>query len=522
MKDPTCRTKLVFFVTSISIVVISPSAFALKDSVKLPAISGASPERPPVRGSVRDLRSHISAAEGDRSSLPPIQDKSESDAEDDVERPLPPETEMVSSIPGPDDFTDGASSSVVDKVISNVQMSVAQFRAFLNLLPSAVIVADRKGGISIVNDAATRFFGYSIREMEGFSGATVLRGHETRGMQVTALMPPEIGFVHHRFMASRLDSGEQRISRIPRPVVAKIRRNSTQYPIDHRHLSRARQKFSERMYLRSLYTQDDFMTAENTQFTPQEGFKYISALMSLGELKLGGEPYYIAFFDTSVMDRRRASVATKIAADAVGDASALSHITRGDSETFSKIFPDVVMIIVDIVGSTLKIIDQPVRTIFRDLNALFADFDATLVRYSEAVKVKTTGDGYILGVGLTCTEAVCTSLAERTLAAVNLAQELVVVAQRHSLCGHAITVRVGAHLGPVMGGILGTTKKTFDVLGSTVSLAARMESTGVPGKVQISKEVWAALGDTDKAKFARHLNPAIRPTEYTGETYLSK
>lgn len=429
----------------------------------------------------------------------------------------------VVSVPGPDEtFSEAASSVIVDQLISSVNMSVPQFRAFLNLLPSAVVVAGRAGKIALVNDAATRFFGYSIREMEGFLGATALDGAAVRGMQVTALMPPEIGFVHHRFMQTRQDSGEQRISRIPRPVVVKIRRDPFKDPIDHRKFSEDRKKFSELMYVKSWYTQDEFMTAENKEFTPQEGFKYISASMSLGEIKLGGEPFYVAFFDTSIMDRRRASVATRIAADVVGDAGALSHLTRGESDTFSKMFPNVVMIMVDIVGSTAKIKDQPVQEIFRDLNSLFGDFDQIVSRYPEAVKVKTTGDGYILGVGLTCTGAECPSLEERAMASVKLAGELAGAAKRHTLCGHPVEVRVGAHLGPVMGGILGSTKKVFDVLGSTVSIAARMESTGVPGKVQISKELRAALSAAEKLKFDRHENTAIRSSEYTGETYLSK
>ncbi|EPX58035.1 adenylate cyclase [Cystobacter fuscus DSM 2262] len=49
------------------------------------------------------------------------------------------------------------------------------------------------------------------------------------------------------------------------------------------------------------------------------------------------------------------------------------------------------------------------------------------------------------------------------------------------------------HVGPVVAGILGTQKFTYDLWGDTVNTASRMESHGVPGRVQVTESTWLAL-----------------------------
>ena len=56
-------------------------------------------------------------------------------------------------------------------------------------------------------------------------------------------------------------------------------------------------------------------------------------------------------------------------------------------------------------------------------------------------------------------------------------------------------VRVGIAIGPVMAGVIGTDKFSYDVWGDTVNLASRLESHGLPGKIQVSCAVREALGE---------------------------
>jgi adenylate cyclase len=58
-----------------------------------------------------------------------------------------------------------------------------------------------------------------------------------------------------------------------------------------------------------------------------------------------------------------------------------------------------------------------------------------------------------------------------------------------------IAFRIGIHCGPVVAGVIGTKKFIYDVWGDTVNLASRMESQGVPGRIQVSHAVMERLGD---------------------------
>ena len=56
-----------------------------------------------------------------------------------------------------------------------------------------------------------------------------------------------------------------------------------------------------------------------------------------------------------------------------------------------------------------------------------------------------------------------------------------------------IRFRIGIHCGPVVAGVIGTKKFIYDIWGDTVNLASRMESLGVPGRVQVTHAVMERL-----------------------------
>ena len=57
-----------------------------------------------------------------------------------------------------------------------------------------------------------------------------------------------------------------------------------------------------------------------------------------------------------------------------------------------------------------------------------------------------------------------------------------------------LQIRIGMASGPVMAGVIGTDRFSYDVWGETVNLASRLESHGLPGQVHVSGEVKRALG----------------------------
>jgi adenylate cyclase len=61
--------------------------------------------------------------------------------------------------------------------------------------------------------------------------------------------------------------------------------------------------------------------------------------------------------------------------------------------------------------------------------------------------------------------------------------------------GRRVPVRMGISSGPVVAGVVGTRKFFYDVWGDAVNVAARMETTGVAGKIQISQSAYERLKD---------------------------
>lgn len=121
------------------------------------------------------------------------------------------------------------------------------------------------------------------------------------------------------------------------------------------------------------------------------------------------------------------------------------------------------------------------------LNSVFTAFDE-LVDKHRLEKIKTTGDGYMVVSGVPVErEDHAQALAVFAL------DMLTVAASLRDQHGDAVPIRIGIASGPLVAGVVGKRKFFYDVWGDAVNVASRMESTGVPGRIQISKEVFDLL-----------------------------
>jgi adenylate cyclase len=90
-----------------------------------------------------------------------------------------------------------------------------------------------------------------------------------------------------------------------------------------------------------------------------------------------------------------------------------------------------------------------------------------------------------------------TPSADHAKAALELARDILLAVgnvQPHG--APALEVRIGLASGAVMAGVIGQRRILFDLWGDTVNLAARMESSGVPGRIQVAPATRDLLGDT--------------------------
>jgi class 3 adenylate cyclase len=162
---------------------------------------------------------------------------------------------------------------------------------------------------------------------------------------------------------------------------------------------------------------------------------------------------------------------------------------REDPSALAEAFDEVSVLFGDLVGFTNLAATMPATELVQMLDGLFSRFDELAGRYG-VEKVKTIGDSYMVVGG--CPER-SADHAERT-AAMGLAMvaELRCFAAERGL---PLELRVGMHTGPVVAGVIGTRRFSFDLWGDTVNTASRMEQHGVPGRVQISAAARVVLAD---------------------------
>ncbi len=168
-------------------------------------------------------------------------------------------------------------------------------------------------------------------------------------------------------------------------------------------------------------------------------------------------------------------------------ASIVDRIKQGEGSVADRIEPATVMFI-DIVGFTKMSAVMPPEQVVRFLNDLFSELDAMTAKRG-LEKIKTIGDAYMVGSG------VPEGRPDHADAAAWLALEIRdLVKSLETPDGNHLDVRIGIHTGPVVAGVIGVTKLSYDLWGDTVNTASRMESHGEPGVIQVSEATYQALG----------------------------
>jgi adenylate cyclase len=152
-------------------------------------------------------------------------------------------------------------------------------------------------------------------------------------------------------------------------------------------------------------------------------------------------------------------------------------------------YDDVSVLFADLAGSTARASEMPPADFVRFLNGLFSIFD-DLVQQCGLEKIKTSGDGYmVVGGAPVARPDHAAALARLALAMRDATQAL------RDPSGHPVPVRIGLASGPVVAGVIGTRKFFYDVWGDAVNVASRMETTGLPGMIQVSDDIYRRLKD---------------------------
>lgn len=144
--------------------------------------------------------------------------------------------------------------------------------------------------------------------------------------------------------------------------------------------------------------------------------------------------------------------------------------------------------------STLSSKMKP-NELVHELNEIFKYFDGIVDEYG-LEKLKIIGDSYMAGGGFPDESP---DHALNVVKTALMMQEYITERNRNSL--YKWPMRVGVHSGNVVAGVIGKNKMTYDVWGTTVNIANRMESNGRPGKVNVSSATYSLIKEHYNCEF---------------------
>jgi len=160
---------------------------------------------------------------------------------------------------------------------------------------------------------------------------------------------------------------------------------------------------------------------------------------------------------------------------------------KQEEEIIADGFGEVTILFADIVNFTKLSARISPQELVALLNKIFSAFDRLALSYG-LEKIKTIGDAYMVAGGLPIPrEDHAEAIAEMAL---GMQEEMIRI---RSETGEDLSIRIGINTGPVVAGVIGIQKFTYDLWGDAVNTASRMESHGVVNCIQLTENTYNYL-----------------------------
>lgn len=165
----------------------------------------------------------------------------------------------------------------------------------------------------------------------------------------------------------------------------------------------------------------------------------------------------------------------------------------------SKYYEMVSVLFTDFKGFTKIAEKLTPQELVEELNLCFKEFDRITEKYN-IEKIKTIGDAYMCAGGIPVANN--TNAYDVVRAGLEIKQFMEKLREERKALGKDYwELRIGIHTGSVIAGVVGTHKFAYDIWGDAVNTASRMESSGVPGEVNISGSTYELIMDKFKCTY---------------------
>lgn len=162
----------------------------------------------------------------------------------------------------------------------------------------------------------------------------------------------------------------------------------------------------------------------------------------------------------------------------------------------AKKFESVTVLFTDFKGFTKYAQNASPEKLVESVDFYFSAFDQIMQKFG-LEKIKTLGDAYMCAGGLPFPTT--DHATKIVLAAIEIVD--FVNKTKMSNLDHTFDIRIGINSGPVVAGVVGTKKFAYDIWGDTVNIAARMESSSEPGKINISEHTFELIKESFKCEY---------------------
>ena len=171
----------------------------------------------------------------------------------------------------------------------------------------------------------------------------------------------------------------------------------------------------------------------------------------------------------------------------------VAHELKTTGRATPRQYESVSVMFTDFKGFTTIADKMPPDDLVKELDDCFIAFDGIIEKYN-LEKIKTIGDSYMCAGGIPTPDE--THVLKIVKAGLEIQQYVATYNERRQENGlEPWLVRIGIHVGPVVAGVVGKKKYAYDIWGSSVNIASRMESNGEPGKVNISSATYELIKD---------------------------